>query len=98
MFTPEDVLPLLLNISFMVNARPLFVMEDAAATLGDALSVDSNNLARRWLFPEPDDLESELSICLSDHAISPEQWLDSGLNEEQRVSGRVLNFQFQNGV
>ena len=74
----------------MVNARPLFNMEAAAATLHAALTaqVGSHNLARHWLFPNPEDLASPYSTYAIDLDFQDKDWVDKGLNSEQRV--RIL--------
>ncbi|KAL1712139.1 P-loop containing nucleoside triphosphate hydrolase protein [Schizophyllum commune] len=38
-FGPEDVLGLYFNVSFIINARPLFLMESAAETIGGELAL-----------------------------------------------------------
>ena len=87
-FTPDDPLPLVFNVSFLVNARPLFNMEAAVATLDKALTAQfgPHNLARHWLFPNPEDLESPFSTYAVDRDFSDKDWVDKGLNSEQRVS------------
>jgi hypothetical protein len=72
----------------MVNARPLFNMEAAVATLDKALTsqAGSYNLARRWLFPDPEDLSSPFSTYVVDRDFQDKDWVDKGLNPEQRVS------------
>ncbi|KAJ6524568.1 P-loop containing nucleoside triphosphate hydrolase protein [Mycena capillaripes] len=95
-FTPEDVLPLLFNISFVPTARPSFLMDVASRTLHDAMaeSFDTNRrrAARRWLFPVPDDILQEPSMDIQRH-LPDESWTDTGLNEEQKlaVSSIVLH-------
>ncbi|KAJ6463413.1 P-loop containing nucleoside triphosphate hydrolase protein [Mycena sanguinolenta] len=96
-FTPEDVLPLVFNISFVPTARPSFLMDVAARTLHDAMAepFDTNKrrAARRWLFPVPDDLSEESSMDLIQRYLPDESWTDTGLNEEQKlaVSSIVLH-------
>ncbi|KAF8172752.1 P-loop containing nucleoside triphosphate hydrolase protein [Mycena galopus ATCC 62051] len=96
-FTPEDVLPLLFNISFVPTARPSFLMDVASRTLHDAMAepFDTNRrrAARRWLFPVPDDLFQESSMNLVQRYLPDESWVDTGLNEEQKlaVSSIVLH-------
>ncbi|KAG5351503.1 hypothetical protein C0989_006238, partial [Termitomyces sp. Mn162] len=86
-YTPDDALPFLFNISFITNARPSFIMETASATMGAALAVaNPDNLARRWLFPEPDDLASYSSVYSVDRAFRDQDWVDQGLNPEQRAA------------
>ncbi|KAG6902934.1 hypothetical protein C0995_009326 [Termitomyces sp. Mi166 len=80
-YTSDDVLPFLFNISFVANARPSFIMETASAAMGAALAVTNpDNLIRRWLFPEPDDLASYSSLAASSIALhqSPVPYLISG--------------------
>lgn len=86
-FSPEDDLGLLFNVSFMLNARPLCMMETAAATLGQALSTNTegHNLARQWLFPEPEDLEQYNQVYTRKPGVQDGHWHDGGLNSEQRV-------------
>ncbi|KAJ7730393.1 P-loop containing nucleoside triphosphate hydrolase protein [Mycena maculata] len=96
-FTPEDVLPLLFNISFVPTARPSFLMDVASRTLHDAMAEphDTNRrrAARRWLFPVPDDIPEELSMDLVQRHLPKESWSDNGLNKEQKlaVSSIVLH-------
>lgn len=45
---------------------------------------DSIGVGTKWLFPEPKDVEGEFVICHSD--IMEHEWVDAGLNQEQRVS------------
>ncbi|KAF5376028.1 hypothetical protein D9615_007749 [Tricholomella constricta] len=95
-YTPEDALPFLFNISFIANARPSFVMETAAATMGQALTSrgapgpHDHNLARHWLFPEPEDLCSPLSVYAVDRVFRDEDWVDQGLNPEQRLAASSI--------
>jgi hypothetical protein len=72
----------------MVNARPLFDMEAAVATLDKALiaQVGPHNLARHWLFPNAEDLDSPFSTYAVDRHFQDKDWVDKGLNPEQRVS------------
>ncbi|KAJ7270752.1 P-loop containing nucleoside triphosphate hydrolase protein [Mycena haematopus] len=96
-FTPEDVLPLWFNISFVPTARPSFLMDVASKTLHDAMGepFDTNRrrAARRWLFPVPDDILQESSMDLMQRYLPDESWTDTGLNEEQKlaVSSIVLH-------
>ncbi|KAF8064102.1 P-loop containing nucleoside triphosphate hydrolase protein [Lyophyllum atratum] len=90
-YTPEDQLPFLFNISFVASARPSFIMETASATMGDALSgAEPHNLARCWLFPEPQDLRSPLSVFSVDRAFRDQDWVDAGLNPEQRLAASSI--------
>ncbi|KAJ7452153.1 P-loop containing nucleoside triphosphate hydrolase protein [Mycena galericulata] len=96
-FTPEDVLPLVFNISFVPTARPSFLMDVASRTLHDAMAepYDTNRrrAARRWLFPVPDDIPEGMAIDLVQRHLPDESWQDTGLNEEQKlaVSSIVLH-------
>ncbi|KAK7055393.1 P-loop containing nucleoside triphosphate hydrolase protein [Favolaschia claudopus] len=96
-FTPEDVLPLLFNISFVPNARSSCLMDVASKTLHDAMAepFDTNRrrAARRWLFPVPDDLLREPEMDSIQRYLPDESWTDNGLNEEQKlaVSSIVLH-------
>jgi hypothetical protein len=89
-FTPEDVLPLSFNISFVPTARPSFLMDVASRTLHDAMAepFDTNRrrAARRWLFPDPQHLLQEPSMGLLQRYLPDESWTDTGLNEEQKVN------------
>lgn len=87
-FTPEDPLPLVFNVSFMVNAHPLFNVEAAVATLDKALTakVGFHNLGRHWLFPNPEDLDSPSSTYAVDRDFQDKDWVDKGLNPEQRLA------------
>ncbi|KAG5646161.1 hypothetical protein DXG03_004214 [Asterophora parasitica] len=105
-YTPDDELPFVFNVSFIPNARPSFVMETAAATMGDALTGsknktafpylratpvhDQHNLARHWLFPEPKDLNSPLSVYAVERAFLEHDWVDQGLNPEQRLAAESI--------
>ncbi|KAJ7503839.1 hypothetical protein B0H11DRAFT_2355676 [Mycena galericulata] len=88
--TPEDVLPLVLKITFVPTARPSFLMDVASKMLHDAMAepYDTNRCraARRWLFPIPDDIPKGMSIDLVQRHLPDENWLDTGLNEEQKRS------------
>jgi hypothetical protein len=79
------------NVSFMANARPSFDMEAAVATLDMALKADvgPDNLARHWLFPDPEDLDRFFSTSTVDQDFQDEDWVDKGLNLEQRVGALV---------
>ena len=84
-FGPDDKIPLAFNVSFMVNARPLCLMEVAASTIAQSLSTEdqSKTLAQQWIFPNPEDLTN--APPLNNGIIEESQWLDGGLNTEQRV-------------
>ena len=83
-----DPVPFTFNVSFMTNARPVCLMESAVAAVSYILtSADSGtNLARQWIFPDPEDFVDGPSVMLLNGEIKEEQWVDQGLNEEQRVS------------
>ncbi|KAJ6520595.1 P-loop containing nucleoside triphosphate hydrolase protein [Mycena vulgaris] len=89
-FTPEDVLPLLFNISFVPTARPSFLMDVASRTLHDAMTEQSDTnrrrVARRWLFPVPGDMYQDSMTDLVQRHLPNESWTDRGLNEEQKVA------------
>lgn len=93
-FTAEDDLSLFFNITFLTNARPSLNMQIAVNAVAEASStitlqnsptlVNSNNtLARRWLFPETEDLAGY--VLQLGQGIPEDRWVDKGLNEEQRV-------------
>ncbi|KAG6908482.1 hypothetical protein DXG01_004485 [Tephrocybe rancida] len=89
-YTPDDTLPFLFNISFIANARPSFIMETASHAMGAALNVPgANNLARHWLFPEHDE-GSPISVCSADREFKEEDWVDKGLNPEQRIAASSI--------
>ncbi|TFK37683.1 P-loop containing nucleoside triphosphate hydrolase protein [Crucibulum laeve] len=89
--TQEDNIPLLFNISFLVNARPLCTMASAAATLRDVLSTPSSEheVARKWLFPNPEDLNSGAQAANGKY-VDEDQWHDKGLNTEQRSAAAFV--------
>jgi hypothetical protein len=79
-------LPLIFNISFLVNARPFCLMDVAVADLNSALNVETeNNSTARWLFPT---LKNFLDF--PPHHITDLnnglRWNDKDLNEEQKVT------------
>ena len=86
-FGPNDNIPLAFNVSFMVNARPLCLMEVASSTISNSLMTEdhSKTLARQWIFPNPEDLKDVSPSILNNGIIEESQWLDGGLNTEQRV-------------
>lgn len=87
-FGPEDDIPLRFNISFMTNARSFCLMESAVSSVASMLNSDNTkqlNLARQWMFPEPKDFFRAPSQRLENAEIKESQWVDSGLNAEQRV-------------
>ncbi|KAJ7270897.1 P-loop containing nucleoside triphosphate hydrolase protein [Mycena rebaudengoi] len=96
-FTPDDTLPLVFNISFIPTARPMCLMDVASQTLQEALSEPSDSqrrrVARRWLFPVPDDMNQDTSFDSFHRQLPPESWTDTGLNDEQKlaVSSIVLH-------
>ncbi|KAJ7075675.1 P-loop containing nucleoside triphosphate hydrolase protein [Mycena belliarum] len=91
-FTPEDVLPLSFNISFVPSARPSFMMDVASRTIDDAMGEphDTNrrHAARRWLFPMPGDVFYDSGADSIQRHLPEESWSDHGLNEEQKASGK----------
>jgi hypothetical protein len=87
---PGDPVPFAFNVSFMTNARPLCLMEAAVAAVSNILTSaePGTNLARQWILPDPEDFANGPSVMLLNGGIKEEQWVDKGLNEEQRV-GRL---------
>jgi len=85
---PGDPVPFTFNVSFMTNARPLCLMEAAVAAVSNILtSAESGtNLAQQWIFPDPEHFMNNPSVMLRNGEIKEEQWVDQGLNQEQRVS------------
>ena len=71
----------------MMNSRALCRMEAAATTVAKVLNSEEpgTNLARQWIFPEPKDFLDAPSRKWPDD-VKDDQWLDVGLNAEQRVS------------
>jgi hypothetical protein len=96
-FSGADELHLSFNISFMMNARPSLMMQAATSTVVDAFfskpfvnSFFTGQALRgtvgvgtKWLFPQPKDVEGELAIWNGE--IMEHEWVDAGLNQEQRV-------------
>jgi hypothetical protein len=62
-------------------------MEVASSTIAKSLITEdhSKTLARQWIFPNPEDLEDVSPTILNNGIIEESQWLDRGLNAEQRV-------------
>jgi hypothetical protein len=96
---PQDYeVPMLFNISFIMNSRFFFLMHMACTTIHEILNKQitgegsspiektpwPRNVARRWLFPEPADLESGTRFLAAEHV--EKCWIDAGLNNEQRVN------------
>ncbi|KAF7321050.1 hypothetical protein HMN09_00192300 [Mycena chlorophos] len=85
LYTTESVIPLLFNISFIPTARPTFLMDVASRTTNDAMhhneDTDRRRAARRWLFPELEDLRDEVQNHLPEHS-----WSDPGLNQQQKLA------------
>ncbi|KDQ10524.1 hypothetical protein BOTBODRAFT_640203 [Botryobasidium botryosum FD-172 SS1] len=84
-FPPDADIPIVFNVSFIMNARPLFMMQAAASAIVRDLFINFNStlddrLGARWLFPEPTDMEPVTRVS-ADGTI---ECLDSGLNEEQQ--------------
>ncbi|KAF9460457.1 P-loop containing nucleoside triphosphate hydrolase protein [Collybia nuda] len=92
LFTPEDALPTVFNVSFTVNARSSFIMETATFVMGEALKTDPGqlSLARQWLFPETVDLDSYVSVYSVDRSFQDEDWIDKGLNLEQQFTASSI--------
>jgi hypothetical protein len=79
-------LPLIFNISFLVNARPFGLMEVAVADLNSALNVETkNNLTARWLFPTPEIFADFPPRRIADPH-NGLRWNDTDLNKEQKVT------------
>ncbi|KAJ3505597.1 hypothetical protein NLJ89_g7334 [Agrocybe chaxingu] len=87
-YGPEDDVPLKFNVSFMMNARALCYMETAVAAVAEFLNDEApgTNLTRQWIFPEPEDYVKAPSKKMRDAEIKETQWVDSGLNDEQRLA------------
>lgn len=83
-FSPEDIIPLHFNITFVVDARPLCAMEVAVAQAGLAMESAGFSRTRQWLFPEPS--SKPAPTCTKSEIIQENDWVDKGLNHEQRVS------------
>jgi len=84
-FGADDKLPLAFNVSFVINARPLCLMEVAASTIAKSMVAKDHTktLARQWIFPDIDDLDD--ASVLNNGIIEDSQWVDRVLNSEQRV-------------
>lgn len=91
-FDTDEKIPFEFNISFMTNPRPLCTMQRAVASIARILSSieAGTNLARQWLFPEIVDFTSAPSVMLVNGKIKQDQWVDSGLNKEQRVRAKFI--------
>lgn len=77
----------------MMNPRPLCLMENAVYAVSKVLDTNiskGTNLARQWVFPEPEDFLNAPSMKLENGKIQDDQWVDKGLNDEQRVINCVL--------
>ena len=89
MFGPGERVPFAFNVSFAANARPLCAMQAAADAVARVLSADPDNkgvnLARQWIFPDSTDFVSQPCAMLRGGEITEAQWIDPGLNAEQRV-------------
>lgn len=82
----------------MMNARPSFVMQAATGNAVDAFFSkefvssfftgqplrNTVGVGTKWLFPKPNDVKGQFT--LNDNGILEHEWIDGGLNEEQRVS------------
>lgn len=88
-----DPVPFNFNVSFMTNSRPLCLMEAAVAAVSNVLtSAESGtNLARQWIFPDPEDFANGPSVMLLNGEIKEDQWKDQGLNEEQRLAVTLIS-------
>jgi hypothetical protein len=87
-FGTDEIVPFTFNVSFMTNAGPLCTMQTAVATVANLLSSiepDGNNLAKHWIFPDIRDFADAECVVLRNGTIQEEQWVDAGLNAEQRV-------------
>lgn len=62
-------------------------MEAAVSSISEILVEDSSmNIARHWIFPEPQDFSKGTPrILLNNASINEDEWVDPGLNREQRV-------------
>ncbi|KAF8966899.1 P-loop containing nucleoside triphosphate hydrolase protein [Flammula alnicola] len=87
-FGADETVPFFFNVSFMTNARPVCVMQAAVTTVARILSSQEEgvNLARQWLFPEIEDFTDKPSVMLRNGQIAEAQWVDAGLNAEQRLA------------
>ncbi len=94
MFSAGERVPFAFNVSFAANARPLCAMQAAADAVARVLGADSDNkgvnLARQWIFPDITDFVSQPCAMLRGGEITETQWIDPGLNAEQRVRCSVL--------
>lgn len=90
----EDQVSLPFNISFMVNARPSLIMHAATSLavknlFGPPPDVNSERaggivgIGTKWLFPEIQDINDGVFPRIEE--IRMDQWVDCGLNDEQRV-------------
>lgn len=89
----EDRVSLPFNISFMVNARPSFIMHAATSSVvknifGKPLRAESERppgpivgIGTKWLFPETEDIGDGIFTQIEEIPM----WFDPGLNDEQRV-------------
>ncbi|KAF9480299.1 P-loop containing nucleoside triphosphate hydrolase protein [Pholiota conissans] len=89
-FSTEEVVPFSFNVSFMTNSGPLCTMQTAVASVARLLTLpDQNkhaNLARQWIFPDVPDFTDSQCVVLKNGKIQEDQWIDSGLNAEQRLA------------
>lgn len=89
-FNDLEKVPFEFNLSFLTNARPLCTMQRAVSSIAKHLTSASPiaNLARRWIFPDISDITNS-TPTLTPLYILEDQWIDAGLNAEQRVSTLV---------
>jgi len=70
-------------------------MDSAVATVSKMLDSNETNeihLARQWIFPEPQHFFSSPAGNLLGAEIKENDWVDSGLNAEQRVHSSFLSW------
>ncbi|KIY70065.1 P-loop containing nucleoside triphosphate hydrolase protein [Cylindrobasidium torrendii FP15055 ss-10] len=78
-FTPKDSIPLHFNVSFVTSSAPTLAMHTAINAAANVLRINRVT-AQRWLFPNP----QHVSAVDTTAKRLPEEWFDSGLNEEQK--------------
>jgi len=80
-----------------MSSRYFFLMQAASSEIFEALIKQpdagyflpgetpwTGGIGRKWLFPEPNDIGAGLQPIAEE--ILEEEWIDQGLNDEQRVS------------
>ncbi|KAF9034497.1 P-loop containing nucleoside triphosphate hydrolase protein [Hymenopellis radicata] len=87
-FLPQDTMHFYFNFSFLTNPGPSLTMHAAVMSMGSRLSNPHNLVAQRWLFPEPEHLDAAVPTPISTNTQEP--WVDTGLNNEQKVVVRSL--------